>query len=64
MQRVVNERNQYKQRYYELEEALHWRDALRASKHEQMQSSSTMNANNDNPFDQTQNKKRTAFWKV
>ncbi|CAF4127988.1 unnamed protein product, partial [Rotaria sp. Silwood2] len=61
MQRVLLERNQYKQRLFELEEAIHWQDALRASKHEQTHPSSTMN---DNTFDQTQNKKRTTFWKL
>jgi len=64
MQRVLLERNQYKQRLFELEEAIHWHDALRASKREQMHPSSTMNASNDTPFDPTQNKKRTTFWKL
>ncbi|CAF1350636.1 unnamed protein product [Adineta ricciae] len=39
MQRVLLERNQYKQRLFELEEAIHRQDALRASKLEQMHSS-------------------------
>jgi hypothetical protein len=64
MQRILLERNQYKQRLFELEEAIHWRDALRASKHEQMHASSTMNTMSDSPFDQSQNKKRTTFWKL
>ncbi|CAF4561119.1 unnamed protein product [Rotaria sp. Silwood1] len=64
MQRVLLERNQYKQRLFELEEAIHWQDALRASKHEQMHPSTTMHTMGDNAFDQTQNKKRTTFWKL
>ncbi len=60
MQRVLLERNQYKQRLFELEEAIHWRDALRASKQE----SSTMNSTNDNSFDHAQHKHRTTFWKL
>ena len=42
MQRVLLERNHYKQRLFELEEAVHRQDALRASKQEQMHSSSTL----------------------
>lgn len=34
MQRVLLERNQYKQRLFELEEAIHRHDALRALKQE------------------------------
>ncbi len=64
MQRVLLERNQYKQRLFELEEAIHWRDALRASKKEQMHSSSTMNSISDGSYDQSQNKKQTTFWKL
>lgn len=37
MQRVLNERNQYKQRLFELEEAVHRQNALRAAKQEQQQ---------------------------
>jgi hypothetical protein len=64
MQRILTERNQYKQRLLELEEAVQWRDALRASKHEQMHPSSTMNTISDGTFDPTQNRKRTTFWKL
>ncbi|CAF1455688.1 unnamed protein product, partial [Adineta steineri] len=64
MQRVLLERNQYKQRLFELEEAIHWHDALRASKQEQMHPSSTMNTIHESSFDHTQNKKRTTFWKL
>ncbi|UJR27296.1 hypothetical protein I4U23_008591 [Adineta vaga] len=64
MQRVLLERNQYKQRLFELEEAIHWHDALRASKQEQMHTSSSMNAIHDTSFDHSQNKKRTTFWKL
>ena len=60
MQRVLLERNQYKQRLFELEEAIHWHDALRASKHGQSYLSST----SDQLFDQTHNKNRTTFWKL
>ncbi len=60
MQRVLLERNQYKQRLFELEEAIHRHDALRASKHEQLHSSST----NDNLFDQRQSKMRPTFRKL
>jgi hypothetical protein len=63
MQRVLTERNQYKQRLFELEEAMHWQNALRASKQEQMHSS-TMNSTHDSSFDHAQNKKRTTFWKL
>ncbi len=63
MQRILLERNQYKQRLFELEEAIHWRDAIRASKHEQMHSS-TMNTASDSPFNQPHNKKGTTFWKL
>jgi hypothetical protein len=61
MQRVLLERNQYKQRLFELEEAIHRSDALRASKHEQLHSSSTIN---DNLFDLTHNKHRPRFLKL
>ncbi|CAF0980236.1 unnamed protein product [Rotaria sordida] len=64
MQRVLLERNQYKQRLFELEEAIHWQDALRASRQEQMHTTSAMNTMNDSAFDHTQNKKRTTFWKL
>ncbi|CAF1037580.1 unnamed protein product [Rotaria sp. Silwood1] len=64
MQRVLLERNQYKQRLFELEEAIHRHDALRASRHEQLYSSSTINTINDNLFDQIQNKNRTMFLKL
>ena len=64
MQRVLFERNQYKQRLFELEEAIHRHDALRASKHEQMHSSASMNTMGGAPFDQTQNKKRTTVWRM
>ncbi len=57
MQRVLLERNQYKQRLFELEEAIHWRDALRASKQEQ----SIMG---EGSFDPSHNKKQTTFWKL
>ena len=39
MQRVLLERNQYKQRLFELEEAVHRQNALRAAKQEQQQHS-------------------------
>jgi hypothetical protein len=61
MQRVLLERNQYKQSLFELEEAIHRHNALRASKHEQLHSSSTIN---DNLFDLTRNKNRPMFWKL
>ena len=61
MQRVLLERNQYKQRLFELEEAIHRHDALRALKHEQMHPSSTMN---ENLFEQTQHKHRPMFRKL
>ena len=64
MQRVLLERNQYKQRLFELEEAVHWQDALRASKLERMHSSSSMNTIHDSSFDSARNKKRTTFWKL
>ncbi|CAF3932032.1 unnamed protein product [Adineta steineri] len=64
MQRVLLERNQYKQRLFELEEAMHRQDALRASKHEQSSSSTTANTTNDSFFDQTQNKHRPMFRKL
>jgi hypothetical protein len=60
MQRVLLERNQYKQRLFELEEAIHRHDALRASKHEQTHLSSI----NENLFDQTQSKHRPSFRKL
>lgn len=56
MQRVVADRNQYKQRLYELEEALHRHDALRAS--------ATMSAIHDTSSDHSHNKKGTTFWKL
>lgn len=58
MQRVLLERNQYKQRLFELEEAVHRHDALRASKHEQMHSS------HETPFEQTSSKHRPIFRKL
>ncbi|CAF3245587.1 unnamed protein product [Rotaria sp. Silwood2] len=64
MQRVLLERNQYKQRLFELEEAIHRQDALRASRHQQLCSSSTINTINDNLFDQIQNKNRPMFLKL
>ncbi|CAF4456035.1 unnamed protein product, partial [Rotaria socialis] len=64
MQRVLLERNQYKQRLFELEEAMHWQDAMRASKHEQLHPSAGLNAMNESAFDHSQNKKRTTFWKL
>ncbi|CAF1676957.1 unnamed protein product [Rotaria magnacalcarata] len=64
MQRVLLERNQYKQRLFELEEAMHWQDAMRASKHEQLHPSAGLNAMNESSFDHSQNKKRTTFWKL
>ncbi len=64
MQRVLLERNQYKQRLFELEEAIHRHNALRASKHEQSHASSTINTINDNLFDLTRNKNRSTFRKL
>lgn len=64
MQRVVADRNQYKQRLYELEEAIHRHDALRASKLEQMHPSATMGSIHDGSLDHPHNKKRTTFWKM
>ncbi len=64
MQRVLLERNQYKQRLFELEEAIHRHDALRAFKHEQSHPLSIINTINDNLFDQTQNKHRPIFSKL
>ena len=64
MQRVVADRNQYKQRLYELEEAIHRHDALRASKLGQTNPSATMGSNHDGSSDHSQNKKRTTFWKM
>lgn len=61
MQRVLLERNQYKQRLFELEEAVHRHDALRASKHEQMHSSSMAH---ESPFEQTSSKHRPIFRKL
>jgi hypothetical protein len=62
MQRVLLERNQYKQRLFELEEAIHRQDALRASKHEQLYPTTTTTS--DNLFDLTQNKHRPMFRKL
>ncbi|CAF0938159.1 unnamed protein product [Adineta ricciae] len=64
MQRVLLERNQYKQRLFELEEAIHRQDALRASKLEQMHSSTIVNTTNDSLFDQVQSKHRPMFRKL
>ena len=64
MQCVLLERNQYKQRLFELEEALHRQDALRASKCEQLYSSSTINTINDSIADRTRNNNRSMFWKL
>ena len=65
MQRILFERNQYKQRLFELEEAIHRHDALRASKHEQMHPSNSLNTiTQSTSFDQTQNKKRTNVWRM
>lgn len=61
MQRVLLERNQYKQRLFELEEAVHRHDALRASKHEQMHASSS---SQENAFEQTSSKHRPIFRKL
>lgn len=62
MQRVLLERNQYKQRLFELEEAIHRHDALRALKQEQQASSSTFL--NENLSDQIFNKRRPIFSKL
>jgi hypothetical protein len=62
MQRVLLERNQYKQRLFELEEAIHRHDALRASKQEQLHTSST--TNDHNLFDQIQAKNKPMFRKL
>ena len=64
MQRVLLERNQYKQRLFELEEAIHRQDALRASKLEQLHSSTIVNTTNDSLFDQVQSKHRPMFRKL
>ena len=64
MQRILLERNQYKQRLFEVEEAIRRHDALRASRYEQLYSSSTINTINDNLFDQIQNQNRPIFWKL
>lgn len=64
MQRVLLERNQYKQRLFELEEAIHRQDALRASKLEQMHSATPINTTNDSLFDQVQSKHRPMFRKL
>jgi hypothetical protein len=65
MQRVLFERNQYKQRLFELEEAIHRHDALRASKLEQMHPSQSMNTMSGTAaFDQSPNKKRTTVWRM
>lgn len=61
MQRVLLERNQYKQRLFELEEALHRQDALRASRHEQIYgSANSMNHSHPPHFDQN----RTVVWNL
>ena len=62
MQRVLLERNQYKQRLFELEEAIHRHDALRASKHEQLHSSTS--GLNENFSEQISNKRRPIFSKL
>ena len=64
MQRVLLERNQYKQRLFELEEAIHRQDALRASKLEQLNSSTIVNTTNDSLLDQVQSKHRPMFRKL
>ena len=64
MQRVLLERNQYKQRLFELEEAVHRQDAVRASKHEQLYTPLSTTTTSDNLFDQTQNKTRPMFRKL
>lgn len=64
MQRVLFERNQYKQRLFELEEAIHRHDALRASKQEQMHSSTSMNAISSGTNDANPHKKRTTVWRM
>lgn len=63
MQRVLFERNQYKQRLFELEEAIHRHDALRASKHEQMQTSTSLNTINASSNNENQ-KKGTKVWRM
>jgi len=61
MQRVLYERNQYKQKLFELEEAIRRHDALRLSKHEQMHSSNSANTmSSSSSFDRSQTKKRSS----
>ncbi|CAF4056856.1 unnamed protein product [Rotaria magnacalcarata] len=64
MQRVLLERNQYKQRLFELEEAIHRHDALRASRREQLYSTSSISTTHDNLFDQIHNKNKPKFMKL
>ncbi|CAF3309490.1 unnamed protein product [Rotaria socialis] len=64
MQRVLLERNQYKQRLFELEEAIHRHDALRASRREQLYSASSISTTHDNIFDQIHNKNKPKFMKL
>ncbi|CAF1057017.1 unnamed protein product [Didymodactylos carnosus] len=58
MSRVLLERNSFKQRLMELEEAIHWQDHLRASKSDP-QSATAIPA-----LDHAQQKKRSPFWKL
>lgn len=62
MQRVLLERNQYKQRLFELEEAIHRHDALRALKQEQQTSSSSIL--NEHFSEQIFSKRRPIFSKL
>ncbi|CAF0875572.1 unnamed protein product [Didymodactylos carnosus] len=59
MSRILLERNSYKQRLMELEEAIHWQDHLRASKLTDPQSAATSST-----LDNAQQKKRSTFWKL
>ena len=60
MQRVIVERNQYKQRLFELEEAMHRHDALRASKLEQSHSA----IGPLHVFDPTHGKNSATVWNL
>ena len=61
MQRVLNERNLFKQRFLELEEAVHRGNAMRASKQEQHHHSSTAS---DDSSNHSNHKQQTTFWKM
>ena len=69
MARVIMERNQYKERLIDLQDAVRWTEMMRASKAADIQSGSAAADSNaaahgDNKKDEHEQKKKSTVWKL